>query len=229
MKASDVMVTDVVTVRPDMPVREAAKILLDHRISAAPVLNAQGRLVGILSEGDLMRRAEIGTERRRSWWLDLLAGESARADDYIRAHGTRVADLMTKDVVTASENASLSEIAALLERHRVKRVPIVRGDALVGIVSRANLLQALASAPVAPDHPTTGDDRALRERVLASIREQPWGMPWLTTVTVHDGVVELWGPVNSEEERRTLRVAAEATPGVRHVKDNLSLWPRGAD
>lgn len=229
MKASDVMVTDVITVRPEMPVREAAKVLLDHRISAAPVLNAEGRLVGILSEGDLMRRAEIGTERRRSWWLDLLAGESARADDYIRAHAVRVADVMTREVVTATEHASLGEIAALLERRRIKRVPIVRGDELVGIVSRANLLQALASAPGAADLPAAQDDRSLRERVLASIRSQPWGMPWLTTVTVHDGVVELWGPVNSDEERRTLRVAAEATPGVRQVKDNLFLLPRGAD
>ncbi len=177
--------------------------------------------MGVVSEGDLMRRAEIGTEPQRSWWLELFAGERAKAEEFVRAHAVKVADVMTTKVVTATEDTPLSTIAALLERHRIKRVPILRDGSVVGIVSRANLLQAFAGTPPAEDARTASDDQALRERVVAQIRSQPWGMPWLMTVTVRDGVVELWGPVNSEEQKRTIRVAAEATPGVRRVEDNL--------
>jgi CBS domain-containing protein len=225
MKASDVMVTDVITVGPEMTVREAAQLLLDRHISAAPVLDAQGRLIGIVSEGDLIHRAEIGTERRRSWWLEFLVSDQTRANEFIKAHATKVADVMTRNVVTATEDTSLGEIATLLERHGIKRVPIVRSDKVVGIVSRANLLQAFASAPVSVQATTSVNDQALREQVMAHIRAQPWGMPWLMTVNVHDGVVELWGPIDSDEQRRTILVAAESTPGVREVKDNLVRWP----
>jgi CBS-domain-containing membrane protein len=174
-----------------------------------------------------MRRAETGTERRRSWWLELFASDRTRAEEFIKSHAVKVADVMTTAVVTATEDASLGEIATLLERHGIKRVPIVRGDKVVGIVSRANLLQAFASTSVA-ERATSIGDRELREQVMDHIRAQPWGMPWLMTVSVHDGVVELWGPVSSEEQRRTIRVAAESTPGVREIKDNLILWPVGA-
>jgi CBS-domain-containing membrane protein len=227
MKASDVMVTDVISVTPDLTTREVARILLGRHISGVPVLDKDRRLVGVVSEGDLMRRAEIGTEPQRSWWLELFAGERAKAEEFVRAHAVKVADVMTTKVVTATEDTPLSTIAALLERHRIKRVPILRDGSVVGIVSRANLLQAFAGTPPAEDARPASDDQALRERVVAQIRSQPWGMPWLMTVTVRDGVVELWGPVNSEEQKRTIRVAAEATPGVRRVEDNLLRWPSG--
>ena len=229
MKAADVMVNDVITLRPDDTVQKAAKVLLDHRISGAPVIDAEGRLVGMLSEGDLMRRSEIGTERRQSWWLKLLSLPEIEARDFVKAHAVKVADVMTRQVVTATESHTLGELASLLEKHGIKRVPIVRDKRVIGIVSRANLLQAFARASAEPDRETTGDDQATRERIVEQIRALPWGMPWLLTVTVQDGVAELWGPVHSEEQRQALRVAAESVPGVKAVKENLYRLPAVAE
>jgi CBS domain-containing protein len=223
MKAADVMVSPVITIRPDAAVRDAARLMLDHGISGVPVVDAEGNLAGIVSEGDLIRRAEIDTQTRRSWWLDLLTSRDRLADEFTKAHALKVADLMTRDVVTASEDASLADIATLLERHGIKRVPIMRDGKVIGIVSRANLLRALASAPV--QQAVAADDATLRERVLEQIRSVPSGMPWLLSVVVHDGIVDLWGPIRSEEQRRAIRVAAEATPGVRGVDDKLYRMP----
>ena len=227
MKAADIMVTDVITLHVDDTVRKAAEVLLEHRVSAAPVVGPDGRLAGMVSEGDLIRRAEIGTEKRRSWWLELLSFPEAQARDFVRAHAVKVADVMTKNVVTAGESASLNEIVTLLERHGIKRVPIVRDGKVVGIVSRANLLRAFASTAQATDG--TADDQTIREHVVDQIRALPWGMPWLVNVTVQDGVVELWGPIHSDEQRQALRVAAEATQGVKAVKDNLYRLPAAAE
>jgi CBS domain-containing protein len=229
MKAADVMVSDVITLRPDDTVQKAAKVLLDHRISGAPVIDAEGRLVGMLSEGDLMRRSEIGTERRQSWWLKLLSLPEIEARDFVKAHAVKVADVMTRQMVTATESHTLGEVASLLEKHGIKRVPIVQDKRVIGIVSRANLLQAFARASAEPDRETTGDDQATRERIVEQIRALPWGMPWLLTVTVQDGVAELWGPVHSEEQRQALRVAAECVPGVKAVKENLYRLPAVAE
>jgi CBS domain-containing protein len=218
MKARDVMVTDVITVKPQDRVRDVAALLLDRSISAAPVVS-DGRLVGIVSEGDLMRRAEIGTQRRRSWWLALLSGPEVRAQDFVRAHAQKVADVMTRDVVTASEEAPLGELAALLEKRGIKRVPIVREGRIVGIVSRRNLLQAFAKATATPA--AAPSDKAIEDAIRDQIRASSFGRPWLHSVSVTNGVAELWGPVDSEEERAALRVIAESTPGVREVGDNL--------
>jgi CBS domain-containing protein len=231
MKAADIMVTDVITLNVDDTVQTAARVLLDRRISGAPVVDGQGRLVGMVSEGDLIRRAEIGTEKRRSWWLELLTGADESARNFVRAHAVKIADVMTRDVIGASEDTPLNAIATLLEKHGIKRVPIMRDGKVVGIVSRANVLQALASAIAIAD--VTGEitpgDQILRERVIDQIRQLPWGMPWLVTVTVQNGVVELWGPVHSEGQRQALRVAAESTPGVRAVKENLYRLPAAAE
>ncbi|MYZ49276.1 CBS domain-containing protein [Propylenella binzhouense] len=228
MNAADVMTKDVITVPPEMTVREAAEILLQHRISAVPVVDAAGKLVGILSEGDLVRRHEIGTERRRSWWLQVFSDTSASGQDYVKSHGLRVADIMTRDVVTADESTSLAEIANRLERYGVKRLPIVRDGRVVGIVSRSNLVRALASVPISVPAAAASDNE-IRESVMAHIRAQPWGMPWLTNASVHDGVVEIWGMVNSDDERRAIRVAAESTPGVRAVNDHMMIRPYAAE
>ena len=231
MKAADIMVTDVITLHVDDTVQKAAQVLLDHHISGAPVVDEQGRLVGMVSEGDLIRRAEIGTEKRHSWWLELLTGAEDQVRNFVRAHAVRLKDVMTGDVIAASVDTSLNEIATLLEKHGIKRVPVLRDGKVVGIVSRANLLQAFASAAAIAD--VTADiaprDQMLRERVVDQIRQLPWGMPWLVTVTVQNGVVELWGPVHSEGQRQALRVAAEATPGVKAVKENLYRLPAAAE
>jgi CBS-domain-containing membrane protein len=224
MKAADVMVTSVITVGPEMSVQDVATLLLKNRISGLPVVSDEGELVGIVSEGDLLHRAEAGTGRRRPWWLAILTGRDVLAAEYVREHSHKVADVMTRHVITATPDTSLQDIAHLLEKNGIKRVPIVDGGRLVGIVSRANLLQALASTPKASTG-TTPSDGAIREDVLARLRAESWTRPSLVNVIVQDGTVELWGIVDSQTEKRAVRVAAEVTPGVRAVNDNLIVRP----
>jgi CBS domain-containing protein len=223
MHASDVMTTDVVTVGPDASVAEVARLLVEHRISAVPVVDATGRLVGIVSEGDLIGRVETPTGRR-AWWLELLTDPTALARDYVKTHGRRVTDVMTHPVVTVEAEASLGEIAGLLERRGIKRVPVVRDGRVIGIVSRADLVRALAVRPVEPRPATVADDGAIREQVLAILRVQPWWNGTYRSIVVTDGVVHLWGLARSRAERDALRVAAEAVPGVRGVEDHLMDW-----
>jgi CBS domain-containing protein len=221
MKAHDVMVAPVITVKPSSSVRELAQILLRNHISAAPVVDDQGKLVGIVSEGDLMRRAEAGTERRRPWWLLLITGEETLAGEYVKSHARKVGDVMTYDVITAAPDTPLDEIADLMERSSIKRVPIVRAGQLVGIVSRANLIQALACKHVGLEIP--GIDAAIRDKLLAHLKSQPWAHTALLNVTVNDGVVDLWGMTSSDTERTAIRVAAESISGVRAVNDRLVI------
>jgi CBS domain-containing protein len=222
MKARDVMVSPVITTKPSASVKEVAHILLTHRISGVPVVDDAGKLVGIVSEGDLMRRADLGTERHRSWWLAaLFAEEEALAAEYVKQHSKKVSDVMTKHIVAATPDTPLNEIAGLLERHSIKRVPIVENDALVGIVSRANIIQALAGDRKALDVPVP--DAKLRDKIMAHLKAQPWAHTSLLNVTVNDGIVDLWGITRSEAEKQALRVAAETMPGVRAVNDNVIM------
>lgn len=224
MRARDVMVSPVITVKPNASVKEVAKTFLDRRISAVPVVDDQGKLVGIVSEGDLMHRSEAGTERQRPWWLLALTGGEALAAEYVKSHARKVADVMTRNVITATPDTPLHEIAALLEKNSIKRVPIVRDGGLVGIVSRANLIQAVASTRRELEIPLS--DTAIRDKLLAHLRAQRWAYTGLLNVTVNDGVVNLWGITNSSAERKAIRVAAESTIGVRAVNDNLVMRPR---
>jgi len=219
------MTTDVVSVGPNARVDEVGRILLERRISAVPVVTERGELVGIVSEGDLIRRSEAGTQHRRSWWLKLLMGQEGLAIDYIKANAVKVSDIMTRRVVTATPDMPLDQIAALLEKNRIKRVPVVRDGKVVGIVSRANLVQALASLRKKVATAQGPADSAVRDNVMARLKAEPWTHPLLLNVTVHDGVVDLWGVVNSETEKKAVRIAAEATPGVREVTDNLIVRP----
>ena len=223
MKARDVMVSPVITVKPSASVREVAGILVKHRISAVPVVNEQGKLVGIVSEGDLMHRSEAGTERQPSWWLLGLTREETLAVDYVKAHARHVADVMTRDVITTTPETPLREIAALLEKHSIKRVPVVENGQLVGIVSRANLVQAVASARQGLQ--ISRSDAAIRDRLLAHLKQQPWAHTGLLNVTVMDGIVDLWGCTDSDAERKAIRVAAESAEGVGAVNDNLVTRP----
>lgn len=221
MLAKDIMTTTVATVSPDLAVEEVAKLLLGWHISAVPVVDDRGALVGIVSEGDLMRRTESETERRRSWWLSLFEDSGERARDYVKSHGRRAEDVMTREVVTVSENTAVGDIAETLEKYRIKRVPVVRDGKVVGIVSRANLLQGLAARKDSLDLETAPDDRDLRKAVLARVAEEDWITHGNLNVLVTDGVVELWGWVDSEDERAALKLAVETVPGVRKVEDHL--------
>lgn len=219
MKAADVMTRHVVVIKPDNTVSELVDILLTHGISAVPVVE-NGKLVGIVGEGDLIRRAEIGTaERPRPWWLRLFADDATLASEYVKSHAKRVRDVMTRTVVTVTEETPLGEIATLLEKNRIKRVPVLRDGRPVGIVSRADLIQALAAPAAAPDSCAL-DDGAILTEVLKVLRSQPWASVFPDNVTVTDGLVEFWGVLGSEAAREATRVAAETVPGVRAVKDH---------
>lgn len=224
MQASDVMVSPVFTVGQHATVRGVAKLLLEKRISAVPVVDHVGKVVGIVTEGDLMRRAEAGTERSHSWWENFLAGDATIAADYVKSHAVKIEDVMTTDVVTAPPETSLHEIATLMEKNRIKRIPIVNqvGD-LVGIVSRANLIQVVAGAR--PKLEVTLPDSIIRQKLLDELQKQSWAHVHNLNVTVINGIVDLWGYVETDNERKAIRVVAEAIPGVSAINDHLAHIP----
>jgi CBS domain-containing protein len=225
MKAADVMVANVITVGPDASVAEAADVLLANRISGVPVVGRHGELIGIVSEGDLIRRAETGTQHRRSWWLEVLIGSRPLAADYVKSHALKVADIMTREVVTAGLDTPLRDIATLMEKNSIKRLPIVKNGKVIGIVSRANLVQAVASRWKRNEQRPVVDDLTIREEVMARLDAEPWTRFNSVNVIVQDATVELWGIVDSETAKQAARVAAEITPGVRAVHDNVVVQP----
>jgi len=222
MKAEDVMTRDVISIDPDATVLQAARLMLQHHISGLPVIDRDGTLVGVLSEGDFLRRRETRTERRRSRWLEFLMGPGKIAAEYSHSHGSKVSEVMTPDVVTVDVTTPLEEIVDVMERRRVKRVPVICGSQVVGIVTRSNLMHAMVSlARVA--QPGATDDAVIRERLLAEIQKEQWAPAATANVVVHDGVVELWGVIVDERQRDALKVAAENIPGVKAVKDHM-IW-----
>lgn len=221
MIASDIMTRDVVSVGPDAALSDIVALMLSHRISALPVVG-DGRVVGIISEGDLLRRAEIGTEPKRSRWVEFFTTSDTVATDYVRSHARRADELMTRDVVTVTADTPVAEVARLLESKGIKRVPVVRDGVLVGIVSRANLVQALAGRLAAGGTTVPADDRQIREAVQTEIERQSLSSLLVQfNITVEAGVVHLWGTKRSEVDYRALIVAAENTPGVKQVVDHV--------
>lgn len=221
MKAKDVMTRNVISVAPDAAILVALQAMLQNRISGLPVLDKNRKLVGIVTEGDFLRRAETGTERKRPHWLEFIISPARLAHDYVHSHGRKVAEVMTFDVATITEDTELDDIVAMMEKHRIKRVPVMRGDELVGIVSRANLLHALAGVAreVAPGPKT---DESIRDLVLAEFDRQMWAPKQMIDVVVRNGAVELWGTVFSPDQRDAARVACETVPGVTSVKSHIA-------
>lgn len=224
MNASDVMVDQVITIRPDSSVQDAAALLVENHISAMPVTDAKRKVLGIISEADLLRRSETQTERRRSKWLEWLTSAESLAGEYVKTHSRRVSDVMTRDVVVAQPGTPLREIATLLEQNRIKRVPIVDDDVLVGLVSRADLVRAFArQRNEAPQ--TEVADVVMEDAVIANLKSKSWAEASLVNVTARLGQVDLSGLVSSQLQRDAIRVAVEVTPGVRAVNDNLIVRP----
>jgi len=221
MKAKDVMTSPVVTIEPDVDVLQAVRIMLQRRVSGLPVVEKDGRLVGIVTEGDFLRRAETGTQRRRPRWLEFLVGPGRLAQDYARAHARKVGDVMTAEPITVDESTALDDIVKLMEKRQIKRIPVVRGSDVVGIVSRANLLHALASV-AREAKPAAQSDAAIRALFMDELSKQSWAPVALINPVVRDGVVELWGTITDERERAALVVAAENVPGVKAVRDHLA-------
>jgi CBS domain-containing protein len=223
MQTSEIMTRNVVSIGHGAPIREAIRLMLKHRVSGVPVVDDAGKLVGILTEGDLLRRGETGTERQRRPWLEFLLGPGRLAEDYVKTHGRRVEEAMTREVVSVRPDTPVRELVRLMERRRIKRLPVLDGDRLVGIVSRADLMGAVAQILDRGETVPSGDE-AIRERVLAAFEKaQGWAPRSGVSVTVKDGVVELGGAIFEEKERAALRVAAENVAGVKGVVDRL-VW-----
>ena len=220
MIVSDVMTRSVISVAPDDTVEAAASLMLRRGISGLLVVHKGGALAGIVTEGDLLRRDELGTQRHRPWWLRLLASPAQQATDFVQAHGRHVRDVMTENVVSVSASASLEDVVALMERHRIKRVAVTQDSRVVGIISRSDLLRALVGRSRGAD-PLTQDDRTIRGEILQALEAQPWAPTTTLSVTASDGVVDLWGTISNEQERQGIRVIAENTAGVKQVNDHM--------
>ena len=219
MKAHDVMTWGTITVEPEASVTRAVRLMLQNKISGLPVVDDKGQLVGMVTEGDFLRRGELGTQRQRPRWLEFLLGPGRLAAEYVQSSGRKVGEIMTPEPKTITPETPLDEAVSLMERHRIKRLPVVVDGKLVGIVSRANLLHALASVVREVKAPS-GDDATIREQILAEYAKQRWAPH--VNVVVRDGVVGLWGVITDERERQAFIVAAENVPGVKAVHDHLT-------
>jgi len=221
MKASDIMTPDVISADPDATVLQAARYMIQHHISGLPVIDKTGALVGILSEGDFLRRRETHTDRRPSRWLEFLMGPGKLASEYTHTHGSKVSEVMTTKLHTISEDTPLEKIVEMMEKYRVKRVPVLRGKKVVGIVTRANLMHAMVSLARGEPKAATSD-AAIRQELLRELKNEKWALASMINVVVHGGVVELWGMIVDDRQREALVVAAENIRGVKEVKDHLS-------
>jgi len=219
MRAHQIMTRSVISVTPDTSIVDAANIMLQRHVSGLPVIDQAGKLVGIVSEGDFIRRSEIGTQRKRGRWLRFILGSGRSANDFVHEHGRKVSEVMTTEPVTITEDAALAEIADIMERNHVKRLPVMNGDKVVGIVSRANLLQTVASLARQVPDPTADDDH-IRNRVVDALEKNDW-CPFGLNVIVRDGIVHLSGVITDENARQATIVATENVNGVKTVHDHL--------
>ena len=225
MKARDLMTSPALTIAPDATVEDAVRLMIDRKLSGLPVVDAQGRLVGMVTEGDLLRRGELGTERKRARWIEFLFGAGASAVDYARAHGRRIHEVMTDQPVAIAEDAELPEIVDLMEKRHIKRLPVTREGAIVGIVARADLIRGLAQKRLAA---APASDREIRERIIAELAAQKWAPVGLIGVDVEHGEVRLSGAILDERAREAIRIVAENTAGVTKVHDALAwVGPEG--
>jgi CBS domain-containing protein len=222
MNAGDVMTQSTVTVDPEASIMHAIQMMLKRRISGLPVVDNTGAVVGILTEGDLLRRAELGTQKRRPRWIEFMIGPGRLAGEYVSACGRKVHEVMTTPVHTVAEDTPLTDVVKIMESKQVKRLPVLRDGRLVGILSRANLLRALVSV-VRDTKPANVGDASIRQHLLGELAKQSWAPLALVDVIVKNGVVHLWGTLTEERQRQGIRVVAENTPGVKRVEDHL-VW-----
>ncbi len=222
MKALDHMTKSVVSIEPETPVHAIAALMVEKRISGVPVLTSEGKLVGIVSQGDLLHRAEVGTERKRKWWLRVFSGSDELAREFSKAHGLKAQDVMSRKVVSIDPEAELSDVAEVMDRNNLKRLPVVKQDRLVGMITRGDLVRALCQAKPLKSGQKL-DDRSIYQALRQRVRTQTWLNAQLINVAVDDGVVQLTGFVESSDQRTALRVLAEETDGVLRVDDNLKV------
>jgi CBS domain-containing protein len=222
MQAKDIMTRDVVTVPPSASVREAAKLMTERRLSGLPVVTSDGRPVGMLTASDLLHRVETGTERRQSWFSGFFTNPDEMARQYAKAHGLKAHEVMSRHVITVRDDASLSEVAEVLDRNGLKRVPVVRDGVLVGIISRSDLVRVLSQTSIGQPV-ASSDDAALQHAIWQEIRKQKWLDSGYVNVIVKDGVVEAWGMIPSQDQRNALLVLIEEAAGTAKVEDHLTI------
>lgn len=220
MLVESIMTTPVISVEPSASIAAAARLMLGHRISGLPVVRRDGTLIGMVSEGDFLRRGELGTERKRPWWLEFLVGPGKVADEYVHAHGRKVEEVMATDVVTTRRDATLDDVVETMSRRRIKRLPVVENGKLVGIVARSDLLRAMADALPAAD-PIGADDERIRSDIVRELARQSWGGRMIH-VHVDHGAVELSGAIFDERERQAAHVVVENVSGVTSISDQLA-------
>jgi CBS domain-containing protein len=217
---ADVMTRNIISVAPDATVEEAARIMLERRVSGLFVVNTTGDMVGIITEGDLLHRDELGTERHHPWWLRLFVSPAQQASEFTHAHGRHVRDVMTSEVVSVGHDEELEAVVSLMEAHHIKRVPVTENSRVVGVVSRSDLLRALLGRSRSAA-PVLATDSELRTAILAALEQQSWAPTTTLNVAVNGGVADLWGTITSESERDAIRIVAENTPGVTKVHDHM--------
>jgi CBS domain-containing protein len=222
MKAQEIMTRDVITVRPDTLVRDIAALMVERHISGVPVVTDKGELIGMISQSDLLHRAEVGTERKHKWWFRALADSGAAAREFAKAHGLKAHDIMSRYVVSVRDDAELSDVADILDKRRIKRVPVVESDRLVGIITRGDLVRALSQVQISKAVKKIGNS-VLHKTLHDRIRSQSWIDDHYISLTVNDGVVELWGFVDTADQRSALRILVEETDGVNRVDDKISV------
>lgn len=220
MIVADVMTRNCITIAPDATVEEAVNVMLTRHISGLFVVNKEGDLTGVITEGDLLRRDELGTQRNRPWWLRLLVSPARQAEDFTRANGRHVRDVMTEDVLSIAQDAPLEDVVTLMEKNRIKRLPVTSDRHVVGVVSRSDLLRALIGRARTAE-PLATDDRTIRTAILNALEAQSWTPMTTLNVTVANCVADVWGTITNEEERRAIHVVVENTPGVKTVNDHL--------
>jgi CBS domain-containing protein len=226
MKALDLMTRQLVTVRPETPLLNAVRLMLEHRVSGLPVVDGAGMLTGLLTEGDLLHRTETGTDAVQMGWLKALVWHGHMAERYVHTHGRRVQDVMTRDVLTVGEASSLDDVVRIMETRHVRRVPVVKGRRLVGMISRSDLIRALGAVLERVADDLEQDDGAIRESILAEMARQRWATSENIDVSVKDGMVEFQGTIFDDRMRDAMRVIAEAVPGVKGVRANLDVVDR---
>lgn len=222
MKVSDAMTGGVRTVFVDDSVTFAMRLMLDSHLSGLPVIDRRGQLAGMLTEGDLMRRVELGTEHRHPHWLELVLSPRRLAQEYVDTHGRRVDEVMTIDVVTVDKSMPLEDAVTLMEDRQIKRLPVLDHGRLTGIISRADLLRTFLATSRESDLGQGLSDEAIRQRIDKEIDQQPWNPRTTVGIEVDGGVVSLKGIVTSEAMRDALRVLVENTPGVTQIRDDVT-------
>ena len=225
MNASDIMTKDVISVGPETPVREIAKLMLERRISGVPVVDGEQRVLGIVSEGDLIRRPEIATDHAPTGWLSMFLSDEERARDFVKSHGRKAREVMTQPAIGVAPDTPLPEVVRLMERHRIKRLMVVDHGKLAGLVTRADMLRAMVAYQ--DISPAASSDRDLRERIDSILRGEDWAASAYVNVTVENGVAHLWGTVESASQREALILAVRSVPGVTGVQPHLGRTMAG--